>query len=573
MRFTIAIPSYNSEQYISELLDSLVAQTFDKKEFEVILVDDCSTDNTVNIVKEYQSKLNIEIHVLEKNSGGPGKPRNIAISKANGEFIFFVDSDDYINEHTLEDVNKMLNKINTDVILVKMQGVNGRGVPKSMFTETLESVNIGNSRIMYTLSPTKFYKTSLLKENKIYFPEDLKSAEDQLFTMRAYLNSSNISILADKSYYYATKRDGEHMSSAYVNPFDFYTIMKKIIQEIKSSKLTNEKEVIALFVDRHFNFSRTKNFSLKIKNSDVSLWMDSLYEFVNEIPIEVDELVTPSLIPLIKYARIKDFNNYQIVEKSYKDNSYKNIKIEDGKVFVQFINDGEYFDISNLNNPEIKMTDFKFNQNEFSVNIKVLNFIINPIEILSNVNVKLISRNKKEKILIPLQINDKNNFSFKCELDSFIQYGINEKIWDLFFEIKCDGIKFEKRIGKNRVDYQYEPEDSTIVNYSNKLYRFTPYFTKDFDNLSFYITEIFYEDEFDCTFITNKEIRLQSKNRIYLLDEKITNINYKNENILGYITKTSNPFIYNIGLYSKAKKPIIKKNLDLLIDKNNIFIK
>lgn len=186
MRFTIAIPSYNSEQYINELLDSLVAQTFDKENFEVILVDDCSTDNTVNIVKKYQSKLNIEIHVLDENSGGPGKPRNIAISKANGEFIFFVDSDDYINEHTLDDVNKMLEHVHTDVILVKMQGVNGRGVPKSMFTETFESVTISNSRIIYTLSPTIFYETSLLKENNIYFPEDLKSAEDQLFTMKAY---------------------------------------------------------------------------------------------------------------------------------------------------------------------------------------------------------------------------------------------------------------------------------------------------------------------------------------------------------------------------------------------------
>ncbi|WP_232059941.1 glycosyltransferase family A protein [Mammaliicoccus vitulinus] len=260
MRFTIAIPSYNSEQYIKELLDSLVKQTFDKENFEVIIVDDCSSDNTVNIAESYKSKLNINIHVLDKNSGGPGKPRNKAISNARGEFIFFVDSDDYINKDTLKNVDEFINEKYADVILVKMQGVNGRGVPKSMFSETCKSVRMDDSRILYTLSPTKFYNTALLRKNNIYFPEELKSAEDQLFTIKAYIFAENISILADQPYYYATKRDGEHMSSAYVNPADFYTIMKNIVQEVKNSPLENKNTILSLFIDRHFNFSRTKKF-------------------------------------------------------------------------------------------------------------------------------------------------------------------------------------------------------------------------------------------------------------------------------------------------------------------------
>lgn len=573
MRFTIAIPSYNSEQYIKELLDSLVKQTFDKENFEVIIVDDCSSDNTVNIAESYKSKLNINIHVLDKNSGGPGKPRNKAISNARGEFIFFVDSDDYINKDTLKNVDEFINEKYADVILVKMQGVNGRGVPKSMFSETCKSVRMDDSRILYTLSPTKFYNTALLRKNNIYFPEELKSAEDQLFTIKAYIFAENISILADQPYYYATKRDGEHMSSAYVNPADFYTIMKNIVQEVKNSPLENKNTILSLFIDRHFNFSRTKNFSLNINENEVSTWMNSLSDFINEIPEEVDELVNPSLVPLLKYARAKDFNNYQIVEKSYKNNSFENIKFENNKALVQFISEGQYFDVSNLNNPDIKMTDFKFDNNEFKVRIQLTKSIVNPLEMLSSVNIKLVSRNKKEKIIIPLSLADKDNYTFTCELDKFIEYGIKEKVWDLFFEAKINEIKVEKRIGKNRVKYNYEPETSTLVNYNNKIYRFTPYFTKDFDNLSFYITPIETKDEFHCNVISNDNIEISAKNRSYIFSNKIVNINYKNENILGFIESTANTSKYNLQLYSKIKKPIFKNNLDFTFDKNSIYLK
>lgn len=573
MRFTIAIPSYNSEQYIKELLDSLVKQTFDKENFEVIIVDDCSSDNTVNIAESYKSKLNINIHVLDKNSGGPGKPRNKAISNARGEFIFFVDSDDYINKDTLKNVDEFINEKYADVILVKMQGVNGRGVPKSMFSETCKSVRMDDSRILYTLSPTKFYNTALLRKNNIYFPEELKSAEDQLFTIKAYIFAENISILADQPYYYATKRDGEHMSSAYVNPADFYTIMKNIVQEVKNSPLENKNTILSLFIDRHFNFSRTKNFSLNINENEVSTWMNSLSDFINEIPEEVDELVNPSLVPLLKYARAKDFNNYQIVEKSYKNNSFENIKFENNKALVQFISEGQYFDVSNLNNPDIKMTDFKFDNNEFKVRIQLTKSIVNPLEMLSSVNIKLVSRNKKEKIIIPLSLADKDNYTFTCELDKFIEYGIKEKVWDLFFEAKINEIKVEKRIGKNRVKYNYEPETSTLVNYNNKIYRFTPYFTKDFDNLSFYITPIETKDEFHCNVISNDNIEISAKNRSYIFSNKIVNINYKNENILGFIESTADTSKYNLQLYSKIKKPIFKNNLDFTFDKNSIYLK
>ena len=171
MKFSIIVPTYNSEAYIKELMNSLVKQTLNKQDFEVIVVDDCSTDNTLKLVESYKKKLNLIVDQLDQNSGGPGKPRNTAFDLAQGEYVFFVDSDDYIHKDTLLDVSKFVNQNNADVVLVRMEGVNGRGVPKSMFQETRDEVTLLDSRIIYTLSPTKFYRTSLLRNNNIYFPE------------------------------------------------------------------------------------------------------------------------------------------------------------------------------------------------------------------------------------------------------------------------------------------------------------------------------------------------------------------------------------------------------------------
>lgn len=237
MKFSVIVPTYNSEKYITELLNSLAKQDFPKTEFEVVVVDDCSTDQTLQIVEKYRNKLNLKVSQLETNSGGPGKPRNVALKQAEGEFVLFVDSDDYINKETLKDAAAFIDEHHSDVLLIKMKGVNGRGVPQSMFKETAPEVTLLNSRIIYTLSPTKIYRTALLKDNDIYFPEELKSAEDQLFTMKAYLNANRISVLSDKAYYYATKREGEHMSSAYVSPEDFYEVMRLIAVEILNADL------------------------------------------------------------------------------------------------------------------------------------------------------------------------------------------------------------------------------------------------------------------------------------------------------------------------------------------------
>ena len=114
---SVIIPLYDAKEYIGKCLDSLLAQTFQK--FEVIVVDDCSKDDSVAIVKSYAPKFNerLKLSTTKKNSRGGGYvPRNIGLNSARGEYVFFVDADDYLAENALEMLYTAATENQADVV-------------------------------------------------------------------------------------------------------------------------------------------------------------------------------------------------------------------------------------------------------------------------------------------------------------------------------------------------------------------------------------------------------------------------------------------------------------------------
>ena len=113
---SVIIPLYNAEKYIGECLDSLFAQTF--KDFEVIVVDDCSTDNSVEVVKNYAPKFKGRLKLIrrKKNSGGPGIPSDLGLKLSRGEYIFFMDNDDEIISTAFEKLYAVAKNFNADVV-------------------------------------------------------------------------------------------------------------------------------------------------------------------------------------------------------------------------------------------------------------------------------------------------------------------------------------------------------------------------------------------------------------------------------------------------------------------------
>ena len=214
---------YNAEEYISKCLDSLLAQTF--QDFEVIVVDDCSTDSSCDIVESYAEKFGEQLRLIhtEKNSEGGGYvPRNIGLKLARGEYVYFADADDFLAETALDTFYKAAKEYDADVVYTaahyqsdKVDEVfiwrDGKG--RNLADEGLEDkieliVDEPDKNLQmlifdrgFTQPWTKFIRRELLIKNQITFPEITKAA-DHIWTIEVYCHAKRLLRLPTPLYFY-----------------------------------------------------------------------------------------------------------------------------------------------------------------------------------------------------------------------------------------------------------------------------------------------------------------------------------------------------------------------------------
>ncbi|MFW2108418.1 glycosyltransferase [Bacillus spizizenii] len=533
MKISIVVPVFNSEGLISDCLESLVNQTMPKEDYEIICVDDKSTDSSLDILNQYKKKYE-NVVVIERtvNSGGPGAPRNDGIKIAKGEYILFVDSDDYLGEEALLRWYSFSKENQSDITLGKLKGINGRGVPKSMFKETNPDVDLVDSKIVFTLGPQKLFKASLLKENQITFPTHIKAAEDQVFTMNAYLKAKKISVSADYDYYYLVKRDGEHMSVAYVPPENFYGAMEDIISAIKASDLEEARKIklMAVFLNRHFDFSRTRNVTLKIKKEkERAEWFHYLSSFIDSVPLEADQFVLPHIKLRLMFIRNKDLKGLSQYEREEK-NIKKYTEIQNGELIACYPSLKTYHIHKDLINVTYKNKLDHFIKNieindsvlsiEGTIKHKLLDNETNKNQSLTGVFVH--RDTKAEKYYSP-SLFENSTFKFECMFDKIASAEEDLGVWDFFIESSIDRYKHRVRIGNKRDPNKYPLNAMYLGDNDLYVYSAKPYFTMKYDNLSVNIKKhaytkavLSYEEESkDLSFIfSNKLIYLPSGSKV-----------------------------------------------------------
>lgn len=177
MIFSVIIPAYNREQELPKCIESVLNQTF--QDFELIVVDNGSIDNTKKVVEEYQQKDNRVKYFWQENSGSPAGSRNTGIKNAEGEWVAFLDSDDYWYEKKLEEVNNCI-KNTKDIIAVshyedqEVDGVyrctleHGKNLSNSPYDELLFNGNALSTSAM-TVQKDKLFEVGLFDERKEYF--------------------------------------------------------------------------------------------------------------------------------------------------------------------------------------------------------------------------------------------------------------------------------------------------------------------------------------------------------------------------------------------------------------------
>lgn len=209
---SIIVPIYNVEKYIRKCIDSLLSQTF--KDFEIILIDDGSTDLSTLICEEY-SKQYSQIHFFKKTNEGLGLTRNFGIKKATGKYLLFVDSDDYIESNTIESLVKYdedliiggYNRVNSDNIVFDVfrylpDVFIDKEIKDKMFPRLIGSAPNKSDSIAVSVCGCLYLKSIIDKNNIIFFSEHEIISEDLFFNLEFLLKASRVRITDEVLYNY-----------------------------------------------------------------------------------------------------------------------------------------------------------------------------------------------------------------------------------------------------------------------------------------------------------------------------------------------------------------------------------
>lgn len=232
-KVSIIIPVYNSEKYISKCLDSVLNQTY--KNIEILVINDGSKDNSINILKEYEKK-DKRIILIDKENEGVSKTRNLGINKASGEFIMFIDNDDYIDKDYI--FNYMNNYKDEDIIIGSYKRTNTED--KILFKYDLNT-NSDWSKYVVLAPWAKLYKRDFLVKNKIEF-FSYGIGEDVYFNLLCYSKTNKIKIINNNEYnwFYNDKSVSNTNQRGLKNSVDITVLLNKLLGFININDKYNQ---------------------------------------------------------------------------------------------------------------------------------------------------------------------------------------------------------------------------------------------------------------------------------------------------------------------------------------------
>lgn len=304
-KISIIIPVYNSEKYLRECLDSVLIQTY--KNIEIIIVNDGSKDESLKICREYKIKDN-RIRIIDKKNEGASIARNIGIESAVGEYILFVDADDWIEPNMCEILVSNIKDSYSDIVFcnhIMEYNYKKRRVSFDLNKRIIDKKDIGYEVILslieendYNLkherasfrSPWgKLFKLDIINNNKIRFNKDLTIGEDFIFDLE-YIKYCK-SVFIEDSYLYHYRINDESVSSKYKS--DSWEIYKKLLITLQEYlKLSFKEEE---YINR-LNKLKLKYFMMCIENEKNKKNKKSIIEKRNYIKsICEDEIMNQTL--------------------------------------------------------------------------------------------------------------------------------------------------------------------------------------------------------------------------------------------------------------------------------------
>lgn len=318
IKISVIMPVYNKERYLHKTIKSILSQTY--KNFELIIINDGSSDKSEEICREYEIKDNrVKLYTI-KNSG-VSSARNIGISYASGEYIQFIDGDDIINTGTFSEYISILNikkydvlfssynKVNHDDEILNLVDLGYRNeMPKQDIVDNFVKDQFGTG--YYGWISNKLIKRSIIADNRIKFNTNIVLAEDLDFFIDIYKYSNDFYFTSYISFNYLQEADNCSLSKK-DEDIDYY-IQLKIILKIKRFIVENKgyhgknKEIID---DRIFNYVFFVVFYSKLEKSNIKNLVKKIINdenIKNNLSINLKPTFRNIIVTCTRYGRFYD---------------------------------------------------------------------------------------------------------------------------------------------------------------------------------------------------------------------------------------------------------------------------
>lgn len=311
IKLSVIIPVFNCEKYLSRCLESILNQSF--KNIKIIIVNDASTDNTNQIIKNFKKQSNQILAITNENNKGIGLSRNIGLRYANSEYVTFLDADDWIDTNAYNKMVYSLDKTKADIAICGIKtDYNSSYCSTNRYTYINDNVIDGkfalhllsrtNSQDIY-ISPmpgNKIMRTKFIKDNYLLFPQR-SFCEDDEFFFKAFYYSNKVALIPDVYQHYFQRNDSAMHIFSKKHIDDFIACFKEIK---RFSQVANDTNIIKDY------YSYFKKSLISLLNSLFSSEQNIKYqkEYLKYLYEKID--ANFSITEYIEYIDIMEIKKY-----------------------------------------------------------------------------------------------------------------------------------------------------------------------------------------------------------------------------------------------------------------------
>ena len=287
VKVSIIVPVYNVDKYLAKCLESLINQTL--KDIEIICVNDGSTDNSLAILKNFAQK-DSRIKIIDKQNEGVSVARNTGIEVATGQYLMFVDSDDYLIENACENALNTIEHDGSDICIFGYYNLGDETLVKSSVNKDIIKARKHNNQTYTDFSINiwdKIYKREFLITNSIKFIPNLKNSEDVIFSFICQFNNPKVTYSIEPLYVYRLTSENSATSKSYIKS-DIESLKQFMGLEIfKRQNLSSQLKVVGRFLAGcYWNYKKFHNDNVKTEIREMLKFVESQYHLTDLLKLK-----------------------------------------------------------------------------------------------------------------------------------------------------------------------------------------------------------------------------------------------------------------------------------------------